>query len=112
MKLANEITLDLKRRGSSSGKPALITLPIDELVLESIITAKLEPVREALNGMVEVVSRLDKVGGKAFADGAQGTILYETVCALRAGVSDYGKVKVALAMLSEKETDERGDNSV
>lgn len=102
MKLANEIALDLKRRGSSIGKPALITLTIDELVLESIIAAKLETVREALNGVVKVVGRLDKVGGKAFADGAQGTILHETVCALRASVSDYGKVKTALAMLSEE----------
>lgn len=48
MKLAKEIALDLKRRGSSIGKPALITLTIDELTLESIIAAKLEPVRDVL----------------------------------------------------------------
>ena len=54
MKLANEIALDLKRRGSSIGKPALIMLTIDELVLESIIAAKLEPVREAFESIMGV----------------------------------------------------------
>ena len=71
--------------------------------IESIIAAKMEPVRYALNGVIELVGRLDKVGDKAFADGDQGTILYETVCALRISVSDYGLVKAALAMLSEGE---------
>lgn len=93
MTLARELAQDLKRRGSSIGKPALITLKIDELALESIVAAKLEEFHRTMKVRLESVEYALDTSPKWRDENHKPMTQHEALM----------MVRCVLAMLSEEE---------